>query len=75
MNLVGDQAKGTPSRKMIEKKIPLKACIHTLTTYSPYADQRMLIDRVHAMPKSPKEIRPVHGEADARRALFLALDI
>jgi metallo-beta-lactamase family protein len=70
---VGYQAKGTPGRKMIEKKIPVKAGIHTLTAYSAHADQQMLVDWVHAMPEPPKEIRLVHGEDDARRALGLAL--
>ena len=66
---VGYQAKGTPGRKMIEKKIPVKAGIHTLTAYSAHADQQMLVNWVRSMPQPPKEIRLVHGEADARRAL------
>jgi metallo-beta-lactamase family protein len=66
---VGYQAKGTPGRKMIEKKIPVKAGIHTLTAYSAHADQQMLIDWVRSMPVPPGEIRLVHGEDDARRAL------
>ncbi|GAB6194154.1 MBL fold metallo-hydrolase [Desulfocastanea catecholica] len=70
---VGYQAKGTPGRKMIEKKIPVKATIHTLTAYSAHADQQMLVDWVHAMPEPPKEIRLVHGEDAARRALALNL--
>ena len=70
---VGYQAKGTPGRKMIEKKIPVKASIHTLTSYSAHADQKMLVDWVHAMPEPPKEIRLVHGEEEARRALALKL--
>jgi metallo-beta-lactamase family protein len=70
---VGYQAKGTPGRKMIEGKIPVKACIHTLTAYSAHADQQMLVDWVHAMPEPPGEIRLVHGDADARRALAQAL--
>ncbi len=72
---VGYQAKGTPGRKMIEKKIPVKAGIHTLTAYSAHADQQMLVKWVHSMPEPPKEIRLVHGEADARHALALALGI
>jgi metallo-beta-lactamase family protein len=66
---VGYQAKGTPGRKMIEKKIPVKAGIHTLTAYSAHADQQMLVDWVRSMPVPPGEIRLVHGEDDARRAL------
>ncbi len=72
---VGYQAKGTPGRKMIEKKIPVKAGIHTLTAYSAHADQRMLVDWVRSMPVPPGEIRLVHGEDDARRALALALHV
>jgi metallo-beta-lactamase family protein len=72
---VGYQAKGTPGRRMIEKKIPVKAGIHTLTAYSAHADQQMLVDWVRAMPEPPKEIRLVHGEDDARRALALALGL
>jgi metallo-beta-lactamase family protein len=72
---VGYQAKGTPGRKMIEKKIPVRATIHTLTAYSAHADQRMLVDWVQSMPQPPKEIRLVHGEEDARRALAIALGI
>jgi metallo-beta-lactamase family protein len=70
---VGYQAKGTPGRKMIEKKIPVKAGTHTLTAYSAHADQQMLVDWVRSMPEPPKEIRLVHGEVEARRALGLAL--
>ncbi len=70
---VGYQAKGTPGRKMIEKKTPVKAGIHTLTAYSAHADQKMLVDWVQSMPQPPKEIRLIHGESEARRALALAL--
>ena len=66
---VGYQAKGTPGRKMIDGKIRVKAGIHTLSAYSAHADQQMLVNWVHSMPQPPKEIRLVHGEADARRAL------
>jgi metallo-beta-lactamase family protein len=72
---VGYQAKGTPGRKMIEKKIPVKAGIHTLTAYSAHADQQMLVDWVRAMPEPPGEIQLVHGEAEARQALAKALGI
>ncbi|MFH0785231.1 MAG: MBL fold metallo-hydrolase [Pseudomonadota bacterium] len=70
---VGYQAKGTPGRRMIEKKIPVKAGIHTLTAYSAHADQKMLVDWVRSMPEPPKEMRLVHGEAEARRALATTL--
>jgi metallo-beta-lactamase family protein len=60
---------------MIEKKIPVKAGIHTLTAYSAHADQQMLVDWVRAMPEPPREIRLVHGEAEARRALAMVLGL
>jgi metallo-beta-lactamase family protein len=43
---------------MIEKKIPVKAGIHTLTTYSAHADQQMLVDWVHAIPEEPPKRNP-----------------
>lgn len=72
---VGYQAKGTPGRRMIEGKIPVKAAIHTLTAYSAHADQKMLVDWVHSMAKPPEEIRIVHGDSDARKALANALNV
>ncbi|MGD9946843.1 MAG: MBL fold metallo-hydrolase [Desulfobulbus sp.] len=72
---VGYQAEGTPGRKMIEGKIPVKAGVHALTAYSAHADQQMLVDWVHAMPEPPAEIRLVHGAPDARKALATALGI
>jgi metallo-beta-lactamase family protein len=72
---VGYQAKGTPGRKMIEKKTPVKAGVHTLTAYSAHADQMMLVDWVQSMPQPPNEIRLVHGESEARRALSLVQGI
>jgi len=66
---VGYQAKGTPGRKMIEGKTPVKAGIHTLTAYSAHADQKMLVDWVRSMPEPPKEIRLVHGEPAAKEGV------
>ena len=71
---VGYQAKGTPGRRMIEKRIPVKAGIHTLTGYSAHADQNMLVNWVKSMPTPPGEIRLVHGESHARHALSRALE-
>ena len=71
---VGYQAKGTPGRRMIEKRIPVKAGIHTLTGYSAHADQNMLVNWVKSMPTPPGEIRLVHGESHARHALARALE-
>ena len=70
---VGYQAKGTPGRRLLEKKTPSRAAIHSLTSYSAHADQRMLVDWVRSMPEPPKEVRLVHGETEARRSLAQAL--
>ena len=72
---VGYQAKGTPGRKMIDKQIPIKANIYTLTGYSAHADQTTLVNWVKSMPKPPEEIRLVHGETNARNALAKALKL
>ena len=72
---VGYQAKGTPGRRMMEKKIPMKAAIHTLSGYSAHADQKCLVAWVNAMPEPPGEIRLVHGEEGARNALAKVLNL
>ena len=72
---VGYQAKGTPGRKMIEGKTPVQAKVHVLTAYSAHADQQMLVDWVRSMPEPPGEIRLVHGDDEARKALAIALGI
>ncbi|NDY74490.1 MBL fold metallo-hydrolase [Desulfobacter hydrogenophilus] len=66
---VGYQAKGTPGRRMLEKKIPVKAAIHTLSGYSAHADQNTLVNWVKSMPKSPGKITLVHGEPHAQKVL------
>lgn len=66
---VGYQAQGTPGRKLLEKKTPCRATIHSLTAYSAHADQRMLVDWVRSMPEPPKEIRLVHGEPAAKEGV------
>lgn len=71
---VGYQGKGTPGRRMIDKKVTVKAGIHKLSAYSAHADQQMLVNWVHSMPHPPKEIRLVHGERGARHALAAALE-
>lgn len=70
---VGYQAKGTPGRRMMEGKIPVKAAIHNLSGYSAHADQAMLINWVKSMPEPPKKITLVHGDPHARKALANAL--
>jgi len=72
---VGYQAKGTPGRRMIEKKIPVKAAIHTLSGYSAHADQNTLVNWVKSMPKPPGKIALVHGEPHAQKALAQRLGL
>jgi len=72
---VGYQAKGTPGRRMIEKKIPVKAAIHTLSGYSAHADQNTLVNWVKSMPKPPGKISLVHGEPHAQKALAQRLGL
>jgi len=79
---VGYQAKGTPGSVIIHygkkpggyvylngEKVPIKAKIHTLTGYSAHADQNGLVEWVESMEKKPKEIKLVHGEPQAQKAL------
>ena len=83
---VGYQAQGTPGRNIVRfsneqggyvrlqgEKIDIKARVHELTGYSAHADQKDLVNWVNAMEARPKEIRLVHGESAARRALFKRL--
>ncbi|SMC43974.1 metallo-beta-lactamase family protein [Desulfocicer vacuolatum DSM 3385] len=72
---VGYQAKGTPGRRMMEKKIPVKAAIHTLSGYSAHADQNTLVNWVKSMPKPPGKIILVHGEPHAQKALAQRLGL
>ena len=66
---MGYQAKGTPGRAMMEKKVPVKAAIHILSGYSAHADQKMLVNWVRSMPQPPGKITLVHGEPLAQKAL------
>ncbi|MDA3895986.1 MAG: hypothetical protein PF482_07555 [Desulfobacteraceae bacterium] len=66
---VGYQAKGTLGRRIVDKKVPVKAGIHTLTGYSAHADQSMLFNWVKSMTEPPGEIRLVPGESKSMHAL------
>ena len=48
---------------------------HNPTGYSAHADQNMLVNWVRSMPTLPGEIRLVHGEPKARKALSRALGL
>jgi len=77
----GYQAKGTPGA-LIQKYGPssgfvelkgercmIRAGVSTLGGYSAHADQKDLLNFVSGMSQWPEEIRLVHGEERARRAL------
>jgi metallo-beta-lactamase family protein len=72
---VGYQAKGTPGRAIVEGRTPTKAAIHRLSGYSAHADQQALCDWVKSMPEPPGEIRLVHGEPEAQKALRSKLNL
>lgn len=78
---VGYQAEGTPGRDIQQygpsggyvyldnEKVDIKAGVHTIGGYSAHADQKDLINFVKRMHHKPKEIRIVHGDSEAKRAL------
>ncbi|WP_297846052.1 MBL fold metallo-hydrolase RNA specificity domain-containing protein [Pseudomonas sp.] len=78
---VGYQAKGTPGAalqshgagggyvELDKERYVVRAAITTLGGYSAHADQQGLVDFVTGMDQWPSEIRLVHGEAGAKKAL------
>ncbi|MBK1702084.1 MBL fold metallo-hydrolase RNA specificity domain-containing protein [Thiococcus pfennigii] len=82
---VGYQAVGTPGRDIQRygphggyvvldgERYDIRAQVHTIGGYSAHADQHDLIDFVVGIPTPPREIRLVHGEAQAKAALAVEL--
>jgi metallo-beta-lactamase family protein len=82
---VGYQSAGTPGRDIQQygpkggyvvldgQRYPIRARIHTLSGFSAHADQKNLLNFVRRMRCKPKEIRLVHGEESAKKALSSAL--
>lgn len=78
---VGYQAEGTPGRQIqrfgprggyVEldgERYDIRAQVHSMGGYSAHADQAGLIRFVTRMRQWPSEVRIVHGEKLARRAL------
>ena len=78
---VGYQAQGTPGNAIqtfgprggyvdLEgERITIKAGIHTLSGYSAHADQNDLVRFITRMRHRPTEVRLIHGDDEARRAL------
>jgi metallo-beta-lactamase family protein len=84
---VGYQTSVTPGRTIQEcakkfggyvklegERMEIKADVHTLTGYSPHADQKGLLDWVESMSRKPKTIKLVHGAPQARSALAALLE-
>ncbi|WP_281544078.1 MBL fold metallo-hydrolase [Grimontia sp. SpTr1] len=76
--LAGYQARGTLGRKLQrgEKQVEIdnqpievNAHIHTMSGYSAHADKNELLQFIEGIPTKPKEIRIVHGDAEAQEAL------
>jgi metallo-beta-lactamase family protein len=78
---VGYQAKGTPGAalqahgpkggyvELDRERYPVRAGVTSLGGYSAHADQQGLVDFVTGMQEWPYDIRLVHGEARAKKAL------
>ena len=78
---VGYQATGTPGRiiqkygprhgyvELDGKRCDIRAHVHTVAGYSAHADQKDLVNFVRRMRHRPREVRLVHGEAEAKQAL------
>ncbi|WP_304439557.1 MBL fold metallo-hydrolase RNA specificity domain-containing protein, partial [Oleiphilus sp. HI0123] len=49
------------------------AAVHTISGYSAHAGQEDLLNFVQGMKAKPSEIRIVHGDDDAKKALKQAL--
>jgi len=83
---VGYQAAGTPGRDiqvfgprggyvvLDGGRYPIRARVHTLSGYSAHADRRNLVNFVRRMRHGPEEIRLVHGEESARKALSAEME-
>lgn len=75
---VGYQAEGTPGRdiqrygpehgyvRLDGERITINAGIHVMSGYSAHADQGDLLRFIRRIYRKPKQIRIVHGEAEAK---------
>ena len=82
---VGYQAKGTPGAAIQEHgqkggyveldrgRYPIVAGVSTINGYSAHADQKGLVEFVTDMADWPSEVRLVHGDAQAKKALQAVL--
>jgi len=65
----GGKEQGTATVELDGQHIPIRAHIHTLGGYSAHADRQNLLDFVGGIPRAPRQVRLVHGDAGAKRAL------
>jgi len=78
---VGYQARGTPGRAILEygprggwveldgQRYDIRARIHRIDGYSAHAGQKDLVNFIRRMRRPPAQVRLVHGEDGAKRAL------
>ena len=83
---VGYQGAGTPGRDiqrygpqggwvMLDgERYDIRAGVTTISGYSAHADQRDLLNFIKRMRHWPREIRLVHGDAEAKRVLKTAIE-
>jgi metallo-beta-lactamase family protein len=81
MVFVGYQAQGTPGRQiqhygpgggylMLDgRRYPIRARIHSLSSYSAHADQKGLVNFVRRIKSDSLQVRLVHGDAEAKNIL------
>lgn len=78
---VGYQADGTPGHaiqkfaakggyvEFDDKRYTIRAKVSSISGYSAHAGQDDLVNFIQRMPKLPKEVRLVHGDADSKATL------
>ncbi|MGC3874671.1 MBL fold metallo-hydrolase RNA specificity domain-containing protein [Halomonas sp. GXIMD04776] len=82
---VGYQAEGTPGRaiqrygprggwvELDGERYTVRAGVESLSGYSAHADRQDLVNFIRRMRHWPRQVRLVHGDADAKQALKEAL--
>jgi len=80
---VGYQAKGTTGRyilegakfvKMMGMRIPVKASIEKINSFSAHADSKELVKWIKGFKKKPLKVFVVHGEEKSSRALKMSIE-
>lgn len=83
---VGYQARGTPGRAILEhgprggwveldgRRYDIRARVHRIGGYSAHAGRKDLVNFIRRMRHPPAEVRLIHGDEGAKRALQRALE-